>query len=115
MSWHPSLIWIIDRSAVRAKVIRMEVCYSSNGYLTLLTPQSVPTQLLTHHGLSEEIASAYLQSTLKLSTDALGIPLALNVMWKVSCMRKLLPVPCPMMRKLLMNVSSTPTLALNSS
>jgi hypothetical protein len=47
---------------------------------SITVPLAVPTQLLTHHGLSEELASAYLQSTLKLSTDAVGIPWALNVM-----------------------------------
>jgi hypothetical protein len=111
----PIAIWIIDRCAVWAKVIRMEVHYSSNRYLTLLTPQVSQLSYSPIPAYPKDMASAYLQSTLKLSTDAVGIPLALNVMWKVSCMRKLLPFPWPMMRKLLTKVSSTPTLALNSS
>ena len=57
----------------------------------------------------------YLHSTLKLSTNAVTVPLALIVIWNVSCTRKLLPEPWPIMRKLFTKVVSNPTLPLNSS
>lgn len=50
--------------------------------------------------------SAYLQSTLTLSTNAVMVPFALKVIWNVLCSSKLLPVPGPVQRKLLTKVSS---------
>lgn len=48
--------------------------------------------------------SLHLQSALKLSWKAVTVPLALMVMCKVSCTRKLLSGPWPIIRKLLTKV-----------